>query len=90
VSVREVVGRLTDAKHQIVRLKAVGDASGATVAEAAALVDRVLDGVSDKKLPDAITVQGKAVADEFAGALALTVAIDEAIRKYQAIGAGGR
>src|SRR4051794_32184675 len=90
VSVRDVVGRLADAKHQIVRIKSVGDSAAGTVAEAGALVNRVLDGVQDSKLADAITVQAKAVTDEFAGVLGLNAAIDDAIRRYQAIGAGGR
>jgi hypothetical protein len=90
MSVREIVGRLTDAKNQIIQVKSIGDHSAATVAEAAHLVNRVLDGVQDKTLGTAIAEQSKAVADEFTQVLGLAPRIDDAIRKHRAIGSSGR
>jgi bacterioferritin-associated ferredoxin len=88
MSIREITGRLTDAKNQVTQATAAGGQCAKTIAEAASLVRKVLDGVEDKTLADGIAERSKAVGDEFTAVASVNAGIDKAIRNYQAIGTG--
>jgi hypothetical protein len=86
MSVREIIGRLTDAKRQLGQARTIGVQAAGTVAEAKAAVDSVLDSVQNKGLSDAIAVKAKAITDEFAGLEAQCKSLDAAIQRVQQIG----
>jgi hypothetical protein len=86
VSIREIVGRLIDAKTHVIQAKAIGDQTVARISEATHLVDRVLDDVQDKGLSGALTGKARDMASEFDGVMGLTRGIDTAIQRAQGIG----
>jgi|RhiMetdeSRZDD1v2_1073273.scaffolds.fasta_scaffold477635_4 NAD(P)-dependent dehydrogenase (short-subunit alcohol dehydrogenase family) len=88
MSVREIVGRLMEAKNQLGQARTIGVQSAATLAEARAAVDAVLDAVQDKTLSNAIAAKAKAIEDEFNGIEVLFREIDLTIQRTQAIGGG--
>ena len=90
MSIRELTGRLTDAKRQVAQASTVGGHCATTATEAAELVRTVLDGVQDKTLADAILGQSHAVAQQFSGAVSVSVGIDRTIRNLQAVGTDNR
>jgi len=86
MSVREIVGRLTDAKNKLTQAKAAGTAVAMTVSEAKAPVDNALDGVQDKSLGDDIAKHAQAISAEIAGIDGLLKGIDTTIQRAQGIG----
>lgn len=90
MSIRELTGRLNDAKRQVAQASTVGGHSAATANEAAELVRTVLDGVQDKTLADAISGQAEAVGKQFTSAVSVSAGIDRTIRNLQAVGTDNR
>jgi len=89
MSIRVIVSRLTDAKNQMMQSKAAATSTASGLAEASNLVRKVLDGVQDKGLPDALTAHGETITNVFNGAAAVGAnGVDNAIRNFQAIGSG--
>ena len=86
MSVREVVARLEAAKGQLIHVKAAGDQSAQAIAEAARLVDAVLEGVRDAGLGSAITAKATQVADDFNSVMGLSREIDSTVQRVRAIG----
>jgi F0F1-type ATP synthase membrane subunit b/b' len=88
MSVREIVGRLTDAKAQLAQVRLLTGQLTANMTEARSLLDTVLDDAQSRALSTAIAAQGKAIQDELQGTDALTAGIDATIRRVQGIGSG--
>jgi hypothetical protein len=86
MSIREVIARLSEAKSQLVRVKALGDQSASAVSEAARTVNSALDDIQDKDLTNALTKKAKEIADQFNGVMNLITQIDTAIQRAQGIG----
>jgi len=90
MSVREIVGRLTEAKTKLGQAKAAGAAVATAVSEAKAPVDAALDGVPDKNLGDDIAQHAQAITTDVAGIDGLVKGIDTAIQRAQGIGSQRR
>jgi hypothetical protein len=86
MSIREVIARLSEAKNQLVHVKALGDRSASAVSEAARSVNSALDDIQDKDLTNALAKKAKEIADQFNGVMNLTTQIDTAIQRAQGIG----
>jgi len=86
MSVREIVGRLTEAKNKLAQAKGAGTAVAKAVSEAKVPVDSALDGTPDRNLGDDIAKQAEAISAEVAGIDGLIRGIDNAIQRAQGIG----
>jgi hypothetical protein len=90
MSVRELVGQLTEAKTTLTQAKAAGNGVEKAVTEARTTVDSALDGVQDKTLGDGITQHAQGIAAEIAGIDGLITAIDTAVQRARGIGSQRR
>lgn len=86
MSTREVIGRLTDAKNKLPRIKAIGNQAANAVSEAAAAVNRVLDEVQDKHLSADLDKKAKEITGAFDGVMGLSRGLDTAIQNVRGIG----
>ncbi len=86
MSVREVIGRLTDAKTQLAQVKLLTRQLTADMTEARSLVDTVLDDAQGRAFSAAIAARSKAIQDELEGTDALVAGIDATIQRVQGIG----
>ena len=90
MSVREIVGRLTDAKNRLAQARNAGTAVARAVQEAKGPVDKALDGVQDKGLGDDIARHAEAISTEVSGIDGLIRGVDSAIQRAQGIGSQRR
>jgi len=86
MSVREMIGRLTEAKTKLAQARQTGAAVAKAVADAREPVDRALDGTPDRNLGDDIARQAEAISTEVAGIDGLIKGVDAAIQRAQGIG----
>lgn len=86
MSVREVTSRLNTVKTELPRLAEFGRQAEATLAEAAALVNAVLDDVQDKALAGDIAGHGPSVTAAFTSAQTAIPDLDATIRQFRTIG----
>jgi len=88
MSVREIIGRLTEAKAKLSAAQQAAGNAATQIGQAEESVKRALDGAAANALVTQIEVHKQAILDGMKSIEPLKAEIDKAIQQAQAIGRG--
>jgi F0F1-type ATP synthase membrane subunit b/b' len=88
MSVREIIGRLTEAKSKLTSAQQAAANAATQIGQAEESVKRVLDGAQANALVTQIEIHKQKILDGMKGIEPLKAEIDKAITRAQAIGSG--
>jgi len=89
LSIRRIIDQLTDAERQVERATLIGLQAAATIAEASAIVDSVIDTERGNDLSSSIAAHARAITTKVDDVSAVRRSIDATIQRYRAVGSGG-
>jgi hypothetical protein len=85
VSIGQIINQLTLVKTELQHLPQAGQQATTSLSEASALINSVLDAVSDKRLAGDIAQHGPALTAAFTSVQAALQPIDQTITRFRSV-----